>query len=120
GHKIVLPTLVIKNQQYRGKLAKQAVLKAICSGFGETTEPAICLTDAVLRIHGKNGLKKTICQVYDTVVMRVLNPNEFIMRTKHYDSPTTNEQKGRFRRLSFMIGDKVNSHGKTPPKDPKR
>ncbi|KAE8703115.1 Vacuolar-sorting receptor 1 [Hibiscus syriacus] len=27
-----------------GKLAKSAVLKAICAGFEETTEPAICLT----------------------------------------------------------------------------
>lgn len=27
-----------------GKLDKEAVLKAICSGFEETTEPAICLS----------------------------------------------------------------------------
>lgn len=27
-----------------GKLEKGAVLKAICSGFEETTEPAICLS----------------------------------------------------------------------------
>lgn len=27
-----------------GKLDKGAVLKAICSGFEETTEPAVCLT----------------------------------------------------------------------------
>lgn len=30
---------------FSGKLAKQAVLKALCSGFEETTEPAICLSD---------------------------------------------------------------------------
>jgi hypothetical protein len=28
-----------------GKLEKGAVLKAICSGFEETTEPAVCLSD---------------------------------------------------------------------------
>jgi hypothetical protein len=27
-----------------GKLAKSAVLKAICSGFEETTEPSVCLS----------------------------------------------------------------------------
>ena len=28
-----------------GKLEKGAVLKAICAGFEETTEPAACLSD---------------------------------------------------------------------------
>ena len=28
-----------------GKLDKGAVLKAICAGFEETTEPTICLTE---------------------------------------------------------------------------
>eukprot|EP00252_Welwitschia_mirabilis_P018792 TRINITY_DN41_c0_g1_i1.p1 TRINITY_DN41_c0_g1~~TRINITY_DN41_c0_g1_i1.p1 ORF type:complete len:630 (+),score=114.76 TRINITY_DN41_c0_g1_i1:150-2039(+) len=40
----MLPTIVINNVQYRGKLEKGAVLKAICAGFKETTEPAICLS----------------------------------------------------------------------------
>ncbi|GER44296.1 vacuolar sorting receptor family protein [Striga asiatica] len=44
GDVTILPTLVVNNRQYRGKLDKRAVLKAICSGFEETTEPAICLT----------------------------------------------------------------------------
>ncbi|KAF7142872.1 hypothetical protein RHSIM_Rhsim05G0231000 [Rhododendron simsii] len=44
GDVTILPTLVINNRQYRGKLEKSAVLKAICSGFLETTEPAICLS----------------------------------------------------------------------------
>ena len=35
-----------------GKLEKGAVLKAICSGFEETTEPAVCLTDgSALGLH---------------------------------------------------------------------
>ena len=29
---------------FAGKLEKGAVLKALCSGFEETTEPAICLS----------------------------------------------------------------------------
>ncbi|CAN0846922.1 Vacuolar-sorting receptor 1 [Linum grandiflorum] len=44
GDVTILPTLVINNRQYRGKLDKGAVLKAICAGFRETTEPAVCLT----------------------------------------------------------------------------
>ncbi|KAJ8533753.1 hypothetical protein K7X08_007077 [Anisodus acutangulus] len=47
GDVTILPTLVVNNRQYRGKLDKGAVLKAICSGFEETTEPAICLTDDI-------------------------------------------------------------------------
>ncbi|TVU47150.1 hypothetical protein EJB05_06737 [Eragrostis curvula] len=47
GDVTILPTLVINNRQYRGKLDKVAVLKAICSGFEETTEPAICLSEDV-------------------------------------------------------------------------
>jgi hypothetical protein len=47
GDVTILPTLVVNNRQYRGKLDKGAVLKAICSGFEETTEPAICLSDDV-------------------------------------------------------------------------
>lgn len=44
GDVTMLPTLIINNVQYRGKLDKGAVLKAICAGFEEKTEPAVCLT----------------------------------------------------------------------------
>ncbi|XP_074343603.1 vacuolar-sorting receptor 3-like [Apium graveolens] len=47
GDVTILPTLIVNNRQYRGKLAKGAVLKAICSGFEETTEPAVCLSGDV-------------------------------------------------------------------------
>lgn len=47
GDVTILPTLVINNRQYRGKLDRGAVLKAICSGFKETTEPAVCLTEDI-------------------------------------------------------------------------
>ncbi|KAK6916952.1 PA domain [Dillenia turbinata] len=44
GDVTILPTLVINNVQYRGKLERTAVLKAICAGFKETTDPPICLS----------------------------------------------------------------------------
>ncbi|XP_057867292.1 vacuolar-sorting receptor 6 [Cryptomeria japonica] len=44
GDVTILPTLVINNVQYRGKLERSAILKAVCAGFKETTEPLICLT----------------------------------------------------------------------------
>ncbi|KAK1647247.1 hypothetical protein QYE76_065052 [Lolium multiflorum] len=47
GDVTILPTLVINNRQYRGKLDKGAVLKALCAGFRETTEPAVCLTEDI-------------------------------------------------------------------------
>ncbi|KAG5132868.1 hypothetical protein JHK82_024056 [Glycine max] len=47
GDVTILPTLVINNVQYRGKLERTAVLKAVCSGFKETTEPSVCLSGDV-------------------------------------------------------------------------
>ncbi|XP_020103412.1 vacuolar-sorting receptor 7-like [Ananas comosus] len=44
GDVTILPTLVINNVQYRGILERTAVLKAICAGFKESTEPHVCLT----------------------------------------------------------------------------
>ncbi|CAL1402551.1 unnamed protein product [Linum trigynum] len=44
GDVTILPTLVINNAQYRGKLERTAVLKAVCAGFKEATEPPICLS----------------------------------------------------------------------------
>jgi len=43
----IFPTLMINNAQYRGKLERTAVLKAICSGFKERTEPSICLNSDI-------------------------------------------------------------------------
>ncbi|XP_038983392.1 vacuolar-sorting receptor 1-like [Phoenix dactylifera] len=47
GDVTILPTLIVNNRQYRGKLEKKAVLKATCAGFEETTEPAVCLSDDI-------------------------------------------------------------------------
>ncbi|XP_020575434.1 vacuolar-sorting receptor 6-like [Phalaenopsis equestris] len=47
GDVTILPTLVINNIQYRGILERMAVLKAICAGFKESTEPSVCLSGDV-------------------------------------------------------------------------
>ncbi|KAG0457703.1 hypothetical protein HPP92_022583 [Vanilla planifolia] len=47
GDVTILPTLVINDRQYRGKLDRSAVLKAICAGFQETTEPVVCLSEDI-------------------------------------------------------------------------
>ncbi|KAK9080668.1 hypothetical protein SSX86_000426 [Deinandra increscens subsp. villosa] len=81
-----------------------------------------CKDYIVATCQGKNWFEKVddICQIYDTVVMMVLNPDEFIRLTKQDDTPTSSEQKGRFRKLSVMFGNtKDKNQGKTPPKDPK-
>ncbi|KAG2257595.1 hypothetical protein Bca52824_076889 [Brassica carinata] len=49
GDVTILPTIVINNKQPRGErskdvlLERSVVLKDLCSGFSETTEPHICL-----------------------------------------------------------------------------
>lgn len=47
GDVTILPTLVINKSQYRGKLDKTAVIKAICSGYKETTDPPVCLSETL-------------------------------------------------------------------------
>ncbi|KAK8556086.1 hypothetical protein V6N13_070155 [Hibiscus sabdariffa] len=47
----MLPTLLINDRQYRGKLDKGAVLKAICAGFQDTIEQAICLSEGYHLLH---------------------------------------------------------------------
>lgn len=47
GDVTILPTLIVNQRQYRGKLDKTAVLKAICSGYEESTDPPVCLSDTM-------------------------------------------------------------------------
>ncbi|XP_042758297.1 uncharacterized protein LOC111883581 isoform X1 [Lactuca sativa] len=90
-----------------------------------------CKDYIVASCQAKNWFEKLddICQVYETVVMMVLSPNEFIRLTKNQqteDTPaSSSELKARFRRLSFVFGNKdksnnnnnTNNNGKTPPKN---
>ncbi|KAJ6983932.1 hypothetical protein NC653_022220 [Populus alba x Populus x berolinensis] len=52
GDVTILPTLVVNNRQYRGKLEKGAVLKANLLWFEETTEPEVCLSG----VHDRRNL----------------------------------------------------------------
>ncbi|XP_047308009.1 vacuolar-sorting receptor 6-like [Impatiens glandulifera] len=47
GDVTILPTLVINDVQFRGKLESSVVLKAICAGFKESTEPHACLSEDI-------------------------------------------------------------------------
>ncbi|KAL8124021.1 hypothetical protein AgCh_011867 [Apium graveolens] len=47
GNITILPTLVIHDVQYRGKVESIAILKTICAGFQETADPPICLSVAL-------------------------------------------------------------------------
>lgn len=58
-----------------GKLDKAAVLKAICSGFEETADPPVCLSDSMqtnecLQNHGGcwSSGSLTACQVQRAVI----------------------------------------------------
>eukprot|EP00884_Botryococcus_braunii_P018971 jgi/Botrbrau1/5758/Bobra.0134s0028.3 len=44
GRILLLPTVAINNAQYRGRLDVPSVVRGICAGFSETTEPALCLS----------------------------------------------------------------------------
>ena len=41
GRVVLLPTVVINNKQYRGRLDTISITKALCAGFDETTEPEV-------------------------------------------------------------------------------
>ena len=43
GAIVLMPTVVINLDQYRGRLTGADALRAICAGYRETTEPAVCL-----------------------------------------------------------------------------
>ncbi|XP_078161589.1 vacuolar-sorting receptor 6-like isoform X2 [Carex rostrata] len=63
GDVTILPTLVINNVQYRGKLESTAVLKAICAGYKESTEPHVCLSQDIETnecLHNNGGCWKDV------------------------------------------------------------
>ncbi len=41
GRVVLLPTVIINNKQYRGRLDTVSITKALCAGFDETTEPEV-------------------------------------------------------------------------------
>jgi len=46
---ILLPTIMINERQYRGRLDVQSVMHGLCAGFDESTEPAACLSSVIER-----------------------------------------------------------------------
>ena len=44
GRVVLLPTVIINNKQYRGRLDAVSITKALCAGFDETTEPEVPMT----------------------------------------------------------------------------
>lgn len=47
GRITFLPTVIINTVQYRGRLDSASVLRGICAGFEELSEPGICLQDSL-------------------------------------------------------------------------
>ena len=45
GDITILPTVVINERQYRGKLSREAVLRTLCAGFGEGQTPELCSSE---------------------------------------------------------------------------
>lgn len=43
GLVMLLPTVIVNGQQYRGHLSTNGILRALCAGFEEGTEPQVCL-----------------------------------------------------------------------------
>lgn len=46
-HVLLLPTVVINTNQYRGRLDVPSVTRALCAGFDEATEPDVCLSGSL-------------------------------------------------------------------------
>lgn len=40
---IMLPTVIVNDKQYRGRLDAPSITRALCAGFDESTEPEVCL-----------------------------------------------------------------------------
>ena len=41
GKILLLPTVIVNKHQYRGRLDVPSILRALCAGFSETTEPEV-------------------------------------------------------------------------------
>ncbi|CAL5228469.1 g11610 [Coccomyxa viridis] len=47
GKILLLPTVIVNKHQYRGRLDVPSILRALCAGFSETTEPEVCLAGSM-------------------------------------------------------------------------
>ena len=46
-HILLLPTIIINSNQYRGRLDGASITRALCAGFAEATEPELCLSGSL-------------------------------------------------------------------------
>lgn len=46
GRIVLLPTVIINDKQYRGRLDAVSITKALCAGFEESTEPEVLFPPA--------------------------------------------------------------------------
>ena len=44
---LLLPTVIINTNQYRGRLDGGSLTRALCAGFAEATEPELCLSGSL-------------------------------------------------------------------------
>ncbi|CAK9179513.1 unnamed protein product [Ilex paraguariensis] len=80
-----------------------------------------CRDYIVATCQGSNWVEKVddICQVYETVEMMLLNPDEVLKITNQPEETSiAGEPKNRFKRLGFIFGGK-DRHGKPESKDQK-
>ncbi|XBI03702.1 hypothetical protein VPH35_132092 [Triticum aestivum] len=105
----ILPMLVINDVQYRGKLERTAVLKAVCAGFKEGTEPQVCLshdmeTNECLHRNGgcwrDEAMNVTACR--DTYRGRVCECH--VVNSVCYGGDGYTHYKGRLRRHTKFTG----------------
>lgn len=47
GRVSYLPSIIVNGDQYRGRLERSSVLRALCAGFQENSEPGLCLADTM-------------------------------------------------------------------------
>lgn len=76
-----------------------------------------CKDYIIAACQGKIWVEKVddICQVYETVEMMLLNPDEVLNMSKNPDEgPTTGDQKSKLKRLSLIFGGKDRQSRKTP------
>ena len=45
---IMLPTVIVNDKQYRGRLDAPSITRALCSGFDESTEPEVCQDEQIV------------------------------------------------------------------------
>ncbi len=69
-----MPCILFVFPTISGKLDKGGVMKAICSGFEETTDPPVCLSEGIVsNMSSETG--NCFCLVYFAIGMLILVPD---------------------------------------------